>query len=54
MEATANCAEPAKVVADITSVASRSIPAERASTPNEMPKATTATVRGATARTPSA
>jgi hypothetical protein len=53
MEATANWAEPAKVVADITTGATRPMPAARASTPNETPKARAATPIGAAARTPS-
>src|SRR3546814_207219 len=52
METAANCADPAKVVADITIGASQPIPAERASRPNEMPKPSTATASGATARAP--
>lgn len=50
--ATANCAEPAKVVTDITTGASEPIPASRASTPNEIPKAPTATANGTATRTP--
>ena len=51
--AEANCAEPAKVVADITTGASEPMPAARASTPKDTPKPATAMASGATARTPS-
>jgi hypothetical protein len=50
--AAANWAEPAKVVPDITTAASGPISADRANTPNEMPKAITAGANGRTARTP--
>ena len=53
MDATANCADPAKVVADMTVAARASMPADPASTPNEMPKVTAATAIGAIARAPS-
>jgi hypothetical protein len=53
IETAANCADPAKVVADITIGASQPMPAERASRPNEMPNPRTATASGATARAPS-
>ena len=52
-ETAANCADPAKVVTDITMGATLPIPAARASTPNEIPNAPTAIASGTTARTPS-
>jgi hypothetical protein len=51
-DATANCAEPANVVADITTGASDPMPASRASTPKEMPNAPTATANGTATRMP--
>ena len=51
-ETIANCAEPAKVVSDITIEASAPMPAAWASTPKEAPKASTAGSSGATARSP--
>ena len=53
IEAAANWADPAKVVADITTGATRPMPADRARTPNDSPKAKAATPMGAAARTPS-
>jgi hypothetical protein len=53
-EAAANWADPAKLVADMTSGAVHPIPAARASTPKESAKANDATLIGATARIPSA
>jgi hypothetical protein len=53
IETAANWADPAKVVIDITTGASDPIPAERASTPNEAPKTTTAAANGSAARAPS-
>ena len=53
IEATANWAEPAKVVTDITTGATCPMPAARARTPNDTPKARAATPIGAAARTPS-
>ncbi len=53
MEATANCAEPAKVVADMTIASSASIPDARASTPKEREKAKAATAIGAIFLAPS-
>ena len=53
-ETTANCAEPANVVSDITIGAATPMPASRARTPNDAPKATTAIARGAAARAPAA
>jgi hypothetical protein len=38
IEVTANCAEPANVVADMTSGAHEPIPAARATSPNDAPK----------------
>jgi hypothetical protein len=52
--AAANCADPAKVVPENTIAAAGPIPADWASTPNEMPNATTAGTNGTTARTPAA
>lgn len=52
IEAEANCAEPANVVADITTAASGGKPAERARMPYEIPKPATAIVSGRTARAP--
>ena len=52
-ETAANCEEPPKVVADITTAAMGSKPAARASTPNETPNSATAMVRGAAALRPS-
>ena len=51
-DATANCAEPANVVSDITIGATVPIPASRARMPNDAPKARTATASGAAARMP--
>ncbi len=53
IDTAANCAEPAKVVADMMIGASQPMPAERASSPNETPKPATATASAATARAPS-
>jgi len=53
IEATANCAEPAKVVSDITIGASEPRPAARASSPNETPNANAATPIGQMRRAPS-
>ena len=52
-DATANCADPANVVSDITIGAATPMPASRARMPNEAPNASTATAIGATARAPS-
>jgi hypothetical protein len=52
IEAIANCADPAKVVADITTDAVAPIPAASASTPKDIPNSTTATAKGAAARRP--
>jgi hypothetical protein len=52
-ETTANCAEPANVVADMTSAANESTPAALASTPKEAPKATIAGMSGSITRIPS-
>jgi hypothetical protein len=52
-ETTANCAEPAKVVADITTAARASTSAARASTPKDAPNATIAGIRGRIALMPS-
>ena len=49
----ANCAEPAKVVAESTSGASTPIPAARASRPNEAPKNQTVAATAIAARMPS-
>ena len=49
----ANCAEPAKVVAESTSGASTPIPAARARRPNEAPKNQTVAATAIAARTPS-
>ena len=51
-DATANCADPANVVSDITIGATTPMPASRARIPYEAPKATTAMAIGATARIP--
>ena len=51
-EATANCADPANVVSDITIGATTPMPASRARIPYEAPNATTATASGAAARAP--
>jgi hypothetical protein len=53
VETTANCAEPANVVADMTMAASGSKPAARARMPNEAANAAAATAIGAIARAPS-
>jgi hypothetical protein len=53
IEAAANWAEPAKVVTDITTGATRPMPAARARTPNDTPKTSAATPIGAAARAPS-
>jgi hypothetical protein len=52
IETAANCAEPANVVADITTGATGPMPAARASTPIETPNATTGTARGRALRAP--
>jgi len=52
-EATANCAEPAHTVADMTIATSGSMPADLASTPNDTPKTSAATANGRAAVTPS-
>src|SRR5215218_4458529 len=52
-EVAANCAEPAKVVAEKTTAFAPPRPASRASTPNVTPKAATATAKGAITRAPS-
>jgi hypothetical protein len=52
-ETIANCAEPANVVADMTSAASESIPAALARTPKEAPNATIAGMSGSITRAPS-
>ena len=52
IEAEANCAEPANVVPDITTAANGGNPADRASSPKEIPKPATAMVSGNTARAP--
>src|SRR5919197_2706221 len=52
IDAAANCAEPDKVVADMTTGASEPIPEARASTPNEAAKRTMAGSSGAIARDP--
>ena len=49
----ADCAEPAKVVSDMTTAAVTPVPAAAASTPNDAPKRNEPTAIGATARTPS-
>ena len=51
-ETTANWAEPANVVSDITIEAAPSKPAACESTPNETPNASTAGSSGVTARRP--
>src|SRR5919197_951999 len=53
IDATANCAEPAKVVADMTTGATRPMPTLRASKPYDTPKRPTAIPIGAARRTPS-
>jgi hypothetical protein len=53
MDATANCAEPAKVVADMTIGAAQPMPAARASTPNDRANANAAIPIGAIALAPS-
>src|SRR5215211_7333175 len=53
VETTANCAEPAKVVADMTTAASASKSAVGPRTPNEAPKAAAASPIGAISRAPS-
>ncbi len=52
-DAAANCADPANVVADMTTGATLPIPAASASTPNERPKTNALAAIGATARAPS-
>ena len=52
-EVAANCAEPAKVVAEKTTAFRPPRPASRASTPKVTPKAPTATAKGAMTRAPS-
>jgi len=51
-EATANWADPANEVIDMTTGASEPMPASRASTPNETPNTPTATANGTATRTP--
>ena len=53
IDAAANCAEPANVVADMTIASTDSIPEVRASTPNEAPNTNAATPIGATLLAPS-
>jgi hypothetical protein len=53
IDAAANCADPANVVADMTSEASTPIPALRATSPNEAPKNQTVAATAAAVRTPS-
>ena len=53
IETAANCAEPAKVVADMTSGATAPRPEVRASSPKETPKNQTVAAIGSEARTPS-
>ena len=52
-ETTAICAEPAKVVADMTNEATGPIPAAWANTPKEAPSASTAGSSGSITRMPS-
>src|SRR5918994_3729312 len=52
IDATANCEEPANVVADMTIGATTPMSAARASTPNETPKSGTVIAIGSAARTP--
>src|SRR6185312_11064031 len=52
-EVAANCAEPAKVVAEKTTALRPPRPASRARTPKVTPKAPTATAKGAMTRAPS-
>jgi hypothetical protein len=52
-ETTANCAEPANVVADMTTAGAASMPAACASTPNDAPNATIAGISGRIALKPS-
>src|SRR3954470_21927156 len=49
----ANCAEPAKVVAEKRTACTPARPASRASTPKVTPKVATATAKGAMTRAPS-
>ena len=53
IDAAANCAEPAKVVADISRAAAQPMPASPDSRPNEAPKSSGASASGRAARTPS-
>jgi hypothetical protein len=53
IETAANCAEPAKVVADMTIASSGSMPDAGASTPNESANAKAATANGAILLAPS-
>ena len=53
IDAAANCAEPANVVADITIAPAPPEPASTASRPNEAPKSSGASASGSAARTPS-
>ena len=48
----ANCAEPAKTIAEKAMAASAGIPASRASTPNDTPTTAAATATGTPARSP--
>jgi hypothetical protein len=52
MDTAANCAEPANVVADMTTGATGPIPASRARKPNGIPNAATATASGQPRRNP--
>jgi hypothetical protein len=52
-ETMANWADPANVVADMTSAASESMPAAFARTPNDAPNATIAGISGSITRIPS-
>jgi hypothetical protein len=53
VEAAANCADPAKVVIDMTIAAAGPIPADPARSPKEAPNSTGPGVSGAIARAPS-
>ena len=53
IEAAANCAEPANVVADMTSGASTPIPDARATSPKDAPKNQTVAATATAARAPS-
>jgi hypothetical protein len=53
VDTTANCADPANVVADMTTAASASKPAAGARIPKEAPNAAAATAIGAIRRAPS-